>query len=1001
MYVIRKNGSTSNILRATLRSSATGQGLTGLAYNSTGLVIGTVCDNEATTTTYTAAGSTIETITTLGTFATPTSTKCRFKEVDATNHPGLYEIQLDNTRFAVSSAKILRVTISGATNLLSKDVIVQLESAPADALSFAGQTITCAGGVTIPAATLASTTNITAGTITTTTNLTNERAKYMHGAVWIGTAANTNTVSYTDGIMTNPVSTIAAAKTIADNLGLKRFWIQSGASITLGADYVNYIFDGRGYSLALGGRDISKAQIERAEGVSGIGTCPTGEAVFYDCHLNAITIGEADFVRCHLNNTITQSQASVPYLYHSCVGVGTSAKITFNAASQTAVIAKWSGVLTIAGMAATNTVWIDGDGDVTFDGTNNSGATVYISGNIRLTNTAGITNVTDTSRYSEDQNVTNVTGNVTGSVGSVTGAVGSVTGNVGGNVVGSVASVTGAVGSVTGNVGGNVVGSVASVTGNVGGNVVGSVASVTGAVGSVTGNVGGSVASVTGAVGSVTGAVGSVTGNVGGNVVGSIGSLGTTAKADVNAEVDTALTDIHLDHLLAADYDPASKPGTATALLNELVENDSGVSRFTANALEQAPSGTGASAASIADAVWDEALSGHTGAGSAGEALGNASAAGDPWGEDIPGSYTSGQAGYLLGHALTLADGTKLQDRVLQAALNRDYLWVDGWDLASDPVASCHGGGSIPTSTRISLEYYYSDQSVVMALKDAGGDTWSLDPSNAGAAVEYSRLYVSVTTGADALPETFLRLNVTTTNAAASDASVWRNTIIIPAQAANTSRYAWVRADGYAALPYTGRAGDWHNEASIAHAVLDATAASHDTASTIGAAINDAAAGGGGGGTASWDEALPGSYTSGQAGYILSRITALETLINGFISRNIIKKTAGYVEVYRGDTDPIPFSTGINLTGKVVHLTVKRRGSDANADAILLDGDCAIVSASAGTVTYTPATTTFTSVGKYVYDLEVRDTDGGDPPTLSNPVTVDAGTFVVKQDVRL
>lgn len=43
-----------------------------------------------------------------------------------------------------------------------------------------------------------------------------------------------------------------------------------------------------------------------------------------------------------------------------------------------------------------------------------------------------------------------VTGSLSGSVGSVTGAVGSVTGNVGGNVVGSVGSVTGAVGSVSG-----------------------------------------------------------------------------------------------------------------------------------------------------------------------------------------------------------------------------------------------------------------------------------------------------------------------------------------------------------------------------------------------------------------------------------------------------------------------------------------------------------------------------------------------------------------------
>lgn len=43
--------------------------------------------------------------------------------------------------------------------------------------------------------------------------------------------------------------------------------------------------------------------------------------------------------------------------------------------------------------------------------------------------------------------------------------------------------------------------------------------------------------------GNLSGAVGSVTGNVGGNVTGSIGSLAAQAKADVNTEADTALTD--------------------------------------------------------------------------------------------------------------------------------------------------------------------------------------------------------------------------------------------------------------------------------------------------------------------------------------------------------------------------------------------------------------------------------------------------------------------------
>ena len=67
--------------------------------------------------------------------------------------------------------------------------------------------------------------------------------------------------------------------------------------------------------------------------------------------------------------------------------------------------------------------------------------------------------------------------------------------------------------------------------------------------------------------------------------------------AQINAQADAAIETYHLDHLLHADYDPASKPGTATALLNELVESNAGVSRYTAAALAQGPSGgTGLSA---------------------------------------------------------------------------------------------------------------------------------------------------------------------------------------------------------------------------------------------------------------------------------------------------------------------------------------------------------------------------------------------------------------------
>ena len=121
-------GQTSIILRIKILDSSvsTGAGLTGLTFSSSGLIIAAIADNEASTTAYTAAGSTIETITTLGTFATPTATKCRFKEVDSTNHPGVYEIQLDNARYAVSSAKSLLVSIGGATNAAQTDACIPL-----------------------------------------------------------------------------------------------------------------------------------------------------------------------------------------------------------------------------------------------------------------------------------------------------------------------------------------------------------------------------------------------------------------------------------------------------------------------------------------------------------------------------------------------------------------------------------------------------------------------------------------------------------------------------------------------------------------------------------------------------------------------------------------------------------------------------------------------------------------------------------------------------------
>ena len=122
------NGQTSVILRVKIFNSSvtTGAGLTGRTNASSGLIISTIADNEVTATVYTVAASHVQTITTIGTYAAPSAGNCRFKEVDATNHPGIYEVQLADARFAVSNAKFLLLTITGATNAAQCDAVIPL-----------------------------------------------------------------------------------------------------------------------------------------------------------------------------------------------------------------------------------------------------------------------------------------------------------------------------------------------------------------------------------------------------------------------------------------------------------------------------------------------------------------------------------------------------------------------------------------------------------------------------------------------------------------------------------------------------------------------------------------------------------------------------------------------------------------------------------------------------------------------------------------------------------
>lgn len=253
-------------------------------------------------------------------------------------------------------------------------------------------------------------------TVGVVTNVTNNQAKYMNGAVWVNTVTGaTGTTNYTNGVMTNPSNSLPNGKTIADSLNLKKFWIQAGSSIALSADMIGYVLDGASWTLSsASARNISGTTIRGCENLTGTYTSPTQECYVYDCQVGTSTWGEVDFHGCHIVGTITLN-AAVPYLFDRCMGIpANSPTINFGstAGARSAILYNYGNSLTITNMRVGNVLNIDGDCDLTIDASC-TGGTVYINGNIALTNNGTGLTIYDTSRYGEDQAVASVSAGVT------------------------------------------------------------------------------------------------------------------------------------------------------------------------------------------------------------------------------------------------------------------------------------------------------------------------------------------------------------------------------------------------------------------------------------------------------------------------------------------------------------------------------------------------------------------------------------------------------------
>lgn len=226
---------------------------------------------------------------------------------------------------------------------------------------------------------------------------------YAEGAVWLDTSlSNTSTELFVSGTADNPVSALAAARTIAIGLGIRRIRVMNGSSITLADAYNNYTFVGANWTLALGGQDISGCVFDGAT-VSGVGTGTLMR--FANGTISNVTVPIAVFDKCWFTGTLTMS-AAASFSMLDCsdrMASGATPIIDFGAHGAGSLTArKWAGGIEIRNMATGDLLSIDGNGRVVI-AASCTGGEVRIRGAWDLQNDGDGVIIADLARWNKNQ----------------------------------------------------------------------------------------------------------------------------------------------------------------------------------------------------------------------------------------------------------------------------------------------------------------------------------------------------------------------------------------------------------------------------------------------------------------------------------------------------------------------------------------------------------------------------------------------------------------------
>lgn len=235
------------------------------------------------------------------------------------------------------------------------------------------------------------------------------------GGIWVDSgAANINAVVGVDGLPSNPVSTLVAARTLADAIGIKKYYITNSSSLALAATHQNWEFVGLGRAssiLSLGGRDVDNSEFRNLS-ITGLqGGANLIQMV--SCLLTSLSALKIWARKCCLSGDITIAAGSM-FIFDQCLSAVAGAAtpvLTFSAGATTVQFRHYSGGLEVKSMTSDHTMSYETDGQLIVN-TNCISGVISARGNMSITDNGTTMNITKDAVWNTSQGVQSVTDDV-------------------------------------------------------------------------------------------------------------------------------------------------------------------------------------------------------------------------------------------------------------------------------------------------------------------------------------------------------------------------------------------------------------------------------------------------------------------------------------------------------------------------------------------------------------------------------------------------------------